>query len=245
MMTTQPLLKITGVTKAFGGLVALDKVDMHVNQGEIVGLIGPNGAGKTTLFNVIAGSFLPEQGKIYFQGQNVTPLKAHNVCKLGIARTFQVPKPFKNLTLLENMMVGTCFGAGLGKSKESLNKIEEILRFAGLEDKISSKADTLNLVERKKMEVSKALSTSPKLVLFDEVMAGLNPSETVEMITFIGKLRDRGLTILLIEHLMKVIMTLSDRVVVLDYGRKICEGKPQGVANNAQVIEAYLGKSNA
>jgi branched-chain amino acid transport system ATP-binding protein len=245
MMTKEPLLKITGVTKTFGGLVALDKVDMRVNQGEIVGLIGPNGAGKTTLFNVIAGSFLPEQGEIYFQGQNVTPLKAHNVCKLGIARTFQVPKPFKNLTLLENMMVGTCFGAGLGKSKESLNKIEEILRFAGLEEKISSKADTLNLVERKKLEVSKALSTSPKLALFDEVMAGLNPSETVEMITFIGKLRDRGLTILLIEHLMKVIMTLSDRVVVLDYGRKICEGKPQEVANNAQVIEAYLGKSNA
>ena len=223
----------------------MDKVDMHVHQGEIVGLIGPNGAGKTTLFNVIAGSFLPEQGEIYFQGQNVTPLKAHNVCKLGIARTFQVPKPFKNLTLLENMMVGTCFGAGLGKSKDSLNKIGEILRFAGLEDKISSKADTLNLVERKKLEVSKALSTSPRLVLFDEVMAGLNPSETVEMITFIGKLRDRGLTILLIEHLMKVIMTLSDRVVVLDYGRKICEGNPQEVANNAQVIEAYLGKSNA
>ena len=245
MMTKEPLLKIMGVTKTFGGLVALDKVDMRVNQGEIVGLIGPNGAGKTTLFNVIAGSFLPEQGEIYFQGQNVTPLKAHNVCKLGIARTFQVPKPFKNLTLLENMMVGTCFGAGLGKSKESLNKIEEILRFAGLEEKISSKADTLNLVERKKLEVSKALSTSPRLVLFDEVMAGLNPSETVEMITFIGKLRDRGLTILLIEHLMKVIMTLSDRVVVLDYGRKICEGNPQEVANNAQVIEAYLGKSNA
>jgi branched-chain amino acid transport system ATP-binding protein len=245
MMTKEPLLKITGVTKTFGGLVALDKVDMHVNQGEIVGLIGPNGAGKTTLFNVIAGAFLPEHGEICFQGQNVTHLKAHNVCKLGIARTFQVPKPFKNLTLLENMMVGTCFGAGLGKSKESLNKIEEILRFAGLEDKISSKADTLNLVERKKLEVSKALSTSPKLVLFDEVMAGLNPSETVEMITFIGKLRDRGLTILLIEHLMKVIMTLSDRVVVLDYGRKICEGKPHEVANNAQVIEAYLGKFNA
>jgi branched-chain amino acid transport system ATP-binding protein len=245
MMTKEPLLKITGVTKTFGGLVALDKVDMHVNQGEIVGLIGPNGAGKTTLFNVIAGAFLPEHGEICFQGQNVTHLKAHNVCKLGIARTFQVPKPFKNLTLLENMMVGTCFGAGLGKSKESLNKIDEILRFAGLEDKISSKADTLNLVERKKLEVSKALSTSPKLVLFDEVMAGLNPSETVEMITFIGKLRDRGLTILLIEHLMKVIMTLSDRVVVLDYGRKICEGKPHEVANNAQVIEAYLGKSNA
>jgi branched-chain amino acid transport system ATP-binding protein len=245
MMTKEPLLKITGVTKTFGGLVALDKVDMHVNQGEIVGLIGPNGAGKTTLFNVIAGAFLPEHGEICFQGQNVTHLKAHNVCKLGIARTFQVPKPFKNLTLLENMMVGTCFGAGLGKSKESLNKIEEILRFAALEDKISSKADTLNLVERKKLEVSKALSTSPKLVLFDEVMAGLNPSETVEMITFIGKLRDRGLTILLIEHLMKVIMTLSDRVVVLDYGRKICEGKPHEVANNAQVIEAYLGKSNA
>jgi branched-chain amino acid transport system ATP-binding protein len=245
MMTKEPLLKITGVTKTFGGLVALDKVDMHVNQGEIVGLIGPNGAGKTTLFNVIAGAFLPEHGEICFQGQNVTHLKAHNVCKLGIARTFQVPKPLKNLTLLENMMVGTCFGAGLGKSKESLNKIDEILRFAGLEDKISSKADTLNLVERKKLEVSKALSTSPKLVLFDEVMAGLNPSETVEMITFIGKLRDRGLTILLIEHLMKVIMTLSDRVVVLDYGRKICEGKPHEVANNAQVIEAYLGKSNA
>lgn len=244
-MTKQPLLEITGVTKAFGGLLALNNVDMAVHPGEIVGLIGPNGAGKTTLFNVIAGFFLPERGTIIFQGHDVTHLKAHNICRLGIARTFQVPKPFTNLSILENMMVGACFGAGMKIGKESLDRIVEILRFAGLEDKALSMADTLNLVERKKLEVSKALSTSPKLVLFDEVMAGLNPSETTEMIEFIGKLRDQGLTIILIEHLMKVIMTLSDRVVVLHYGEKLREGKPHEVANDPQVIEAYLGKSNA
>jgi branched-chain amino acid transport system ATP-binding protein len=245
MMAKEALLEISSVSKTFGGLVALDKVDMRVHHREIVGLIGPNGAGKTTLFNVIAGSFLPEEGRILFQGQNVTKLKAHQICRLGIARTFQVPKPFRHLSVLENMMVGACFGSGMGIGKESLDKIEEILRFAGLEEKAFSTADTLNLVERKKLEVSKALSTSPKLVLFDEVMSGLNPSETTEMIAFIGKLRDRGLTILLIEHLMKVIMTLSDRVVVLHYGQKLCEGMPQEVANNPHVIEAYLGKSNA
>jgi len=244
-MGKEPLLEVSGISKRFGGLVALNKVDMCVRRGEIVGIIGPNGAGKTTLFNVIAGFFAPETGRISFLGRDVTRLKAHSLCRLGIARTFQVPKPFRHLTILENMMVGACFGSGLSIGKESVHKIEEILRFAGLESKAALMADTLNLVERKKLEICKALSASPELVLFDEVMAGLNPSETTEMIAFIAKVRGNGLTILLIEHLMKVIMSLSDRVIVLHYGEKLCEGMPQEVANNPQVIEAYLGKSRA
>ena len=194
-MGKEPLLEIAGVSKKFGGLVALNKVDMCVHQNEIVGLIGPNGAGKTTLFNVIAGSFPPEEGTLLVQGRDVTHLKAHTLCRLGIARTFQIPKPFRQLSILENMMVGACFGSDLGIGKESLDKILKILEFAGLEDKAFMMADTLNLVERKKLEVCKTLSTSPKLVLFDEVMAGLNPSETAEMIAFIAKLRDNDITI--------------------------------------------------
>lgn len=241
-MTTNSLLNIQGLSKRFGGLVALDNVDMHVDHGEIVGLIGPNGAGKTTLFNVIAGFFPPEEGKIFFQHKDITKVKAHVVCKLGIARTFQVPKPFIHLSVLENMMVGACFGSRLGIGKKSVEKIEELLKLSGLEGKILANADSLNLVERKKLEVAKALSTSPKLLLLDEVIAGLNPSEASEMAEFIIKLREEmGLTILLIEHLMKVIMSLSDRVVVLQYGKLLREGTPEVVANDPEVIEAYLG----
>jgi branched-chain amino acid transport system ATP-binding protein len=245
-MSKETLLEVRGLSKSFGGLLALNKVDMSVHSGEIVGLIGPNGAGKTTLFNAIAGFFSPDEGRISFRGQDVTGHKAHSVCRLGISRTFQVPKPFAHLTILENMMVGTCFGSGLNIGGKALEKIAEILRVAGLESKALQRAGTLNLVERKKLEVAKALSTSPKLILFDEVMAGLNPSETAEMIGFITRLRDEGLTILLIEHLMKVIMSLSDRIVVLHYGQKLCEGVPLEIANNPRVIEAYLGlKSDA
>ena len=250
MKTTEnrerPLLELQGVSKFFGGLIALDYVDIKISTGEIVGLIGPNGAGKTTLFNVISGSHHPDRGKVFFQGNEITGLKPHRTCHQGIARTFQIPKPFLQLTVLENMMVGAYFGSRLGKRKETLEKVSEILQWAGLEKKTLTPAESLNLVERKKLEVARALSTSPKLILLDEVIAGLNPTESSEMISFIMKLRTSGLTIFMIEHLMKVIMNLSDRIVVLHYGKKLCEGTPEHVANNPEVIEAYLGvKVNA
>jgi len=242
----RPLLELEGVSKFFGGLVALDAVDIKVSTGEIVGLIGPNGAGKTTLFNVISGSYHPEQGKVFFQGNEITGFKPHRTCYQGIARTFQIPKPFLRLTVLENMMVGAYFGSRLGKRKETFEKVIEILQWAGLEKKPLMPAESLNLVERKKLEVARALSTNPKLILLDEVIAGLNPTEASEMISFITKLRASGLTIFMIEHLMKVIMNLSDRIVVLHYGKKLSEGTPKEVANNPEVIEAYLGvKANA
>lgn len=242
----RPLLELEGVSKFFGGLIALDYVDIKISTGEIVGLIGPNGAGKTTLFNVISGSHHPDRGKVFFQGNEITGLKPHRTCHQGIARTFQIPKPFLQLTVLENMMVGAYFGSRLGKRKETLEKVSEILQWAGLEKKTLTPAESLNLVERKKLEVARALSTSPKLILLDEVIAGLNPTESSEMISFIMKLRTSGLTIFMIEHLMKVIMNLSDRIVVLHYGKKLCEGTPEHVANNPEVIEAYLGvKVNA
>ena len=244
-MTSQsePLLGVSGLSKYFGGLVALNTVDMSVFEGEIVGLIGPNGAGKTTLFNVIAGFLTPEKGRVVFQGRDITGFKSHKICQRGIARTFQIPKPFQHLSVLENMMVGTGFGAGLFKKQTAFEKIDEILEMAGLAGKIFQPAGSLNLVERKKLEVSRALSTAPKLILLDEVIAGLNPTEVSEMIELIKKLRDMGLTILLIEHVMKVIMNLSDRVVVLHYGAKLCEGTPRDVVSNPNVIEAYLGSS--
>lgn len=242
----RPLLELKGVSKFFGGLIALDYVDIKVSTGEIVGLIGPNGAGKTTLFNVISGSHHPDRGKVFFQGNEITGLKPHRTCHQGIARTFQIPKPFLQLTVLENMMVGAYFGSRLGEKKETFEKVSKILHWAGLGNKTLLPAESLNLVERKKLEVARALSTSPKLILLDEVIAGLNPTESSEMISFIMKLRTSGLTIFMIEHLMKVIMNLSDRIVVLHYGKKLCEGTPEHVANNPEVIEAYLGvKVNA
>jgi branched-chain amino acid transport system ATP-binding protein len=238
---SEPLLSVSDLSKNFGGLMAINTVNMSVFKGEIVGLIGPNGAGKTTMFNLIAGFLTPEKGQVTFQGENITGVKSHKICQQGIARTFQIPRPFQHLTVLENMMVGTGFGAGFFNGKKAFEKIDKILDMAGLSDKIFQHAESLNLVERKKLEIARALSTEPKLILLDEVIGGLNPTEVLEMIELIKKLRDMGLSILLIEHLMKVIMTLSDRVVVLHYGKKLCEGTPSEVVNDPGVIEAYLG----
>ncbi|HDM10138.1 MAG: ABC transporter ATP-binding protein [Deltaproteobacteria bacterium] len=235
------LLAVEGVWKTFGGVVALSDVSFTVNKGEIVGLIGPNGAGKTTLFNVIVGFYTPERGKILFKGKNITGTKPHAICKKGIARTFQVPKPFGGLTVFENMMVGASFGTGKQITTELADRVKEILSWAGLDSKAAMPANTLNLVERKKLEVARALATCPEVILLDETICGLNPAEASEMVTFIERLRSSGITIIIIEHVMRVIMDLSDRIVVLHYGKKISEGTPLEVANDPQVIDAYLG----
>jgi branched-chain amino acid transport system ATP-binding protein len=237
----EPLMKVQRVSKRFGGLTALESVDLTVNHGEIVGLIGPNGAGKTTLFSVVSGYYRPTAGKVLFSGEDITGLKPHKICNRGIARTFQIPKPFLHLSVVENMLVGASFGAGHSNRQKAMEDVLEILHWSGLEDKAWMPADSLNLVQRKKLELARALSTAPQLILLDEVIAGLNPTEVAEMVSFITTLRQRKITVLIIEHIMKVIMNVSERIVVLDQGKKICEGPPALVANDAHVVEAYLG----
>jgi branched-chain amino acid transport system ATP-binding protein len=236
-----------GVTKRFGGLVALNNIDFHVEEGEIVGLIGPNGAGKTTLFNVISGTFPPTKGTIKFEGKNILGLGAHRICKLGITRTFQTPKPFSNMTVYENVLAAACFGCtedkGFSDVRQELNRILE--KF-GLTGKSVTYASTLTVFELRMLEVARALSTKPKLLLLDEVMAGLNPTETASMIKMIRELRDgEGITIFMIEHNMRAIMEIAHRIIVLHQGMKIAEGEPREIAKNPRVIEAYLGEAYA
>jgi branched-chain amino acid transport system ATP-binding protein len=241
----RPLLEGRGLTKYFGGLAAISEVSFYLQAGEVLGLIGPNGAGKTTLFNIIAGVYKPSQGKVLFHGKDITPLKPNEICKLGIARTFQITKPFLEMTILENALVGAFFGHQQRHiMKEAQKKAMAALKRVGLEGKAEKRAKNLNLVERKRLEVARALSTAPEILLLDEVVAGLNPKEVEEMAEFIDMLREEGITILMIEHVMKAIMGLSNRLVVLNYGRKLTEGKPEDVANDPLVIEAYLGRSN-
>lgn len=241
----RPLLEGRELTKYFGGLAALNEVSFCLQGGEILGLIGPNGAGKTTLFNIIAGVYKPSQGKVFFRGRDITRLRPNAVCKLGIARTFQITKPFLEMTVLENALVGAFFGHQARHAmKEAEGRAMDALKRVGLDGKAPKRAKNLNLVERKRLEMARALSTAPEILLLDEVVAGLNPREAGEMADFIGKLREEGITILMIEHVMKAIMGLSDRLVVLNYGRKLVEGRPEDVANDPQVIEAYLGRSN-
>jgi len=242
-MGNGPLLEGRELTKYFGGLAALNEVSFYLQSGEILGLIGPNGAGKTTLFNIIAGVYKPNHGKVLFHGQDITPLRPNEVCKLGIARTFQITKPFLEMTVLENALVGAFFGHQQRHiMEEAQGRAMAALKRVVLDGKAEKRAKNLNLVERKRLEVARALSTAPEVLLLDEVVAGLNPKEAGEMAKFIGTLREGGTTILMIEHVMKTIMGLSDRLVVLNYGKKLTEGKPEEVANDARVIEAYLGK---
>lgn len=229
-----PLLEGKGVTKYFGGLAALKDVDFEIEEGEIVGLIGPNGSGKTTLLNCISGVLVPTSGRIYFLGQDITGLKPHKICKLGIGRTFQIPRPFMNMTVLENTMVCTD-----GDRERAL----EAVRHVNLEEKINVLAKTLTFHERRRLEIARALAVNPKIILLDEVAAGLNPKEIVEFTGLIRKIRDElGITILWVEHVMKAIMTTAERIMVLNKGTKITEGTPKEVAENPEVIEAYLGE---
>lgn len=235
------ILQVEGVSKRFGGLQALGEVTFDLPEGQILGLIGPNGAGKTTLFNCINGVYTPDEGRIIFRGEDVTGIKPYEMAHKGLARTHQIVRPLDDLSVRENVMVGACFGherQGLGQSERIAN---EIMDFVGLAPRADQLAGSLNVAQKKRLEMARSLAARPYLLLLDEVLAGLNPSEIAQMVETVRQIRDRGVTIIMIEHVMHAVMNVSDRMIVLDYGRQIAEGTPEEVSNNPQVIEAYLG----
>jgi branched-chain amino acid transport system ATP-binding protein len=235
------LLETTGLTRSFGGLVAVSNVTFSVREGEILGLIGPNGAGKTTIFNLINGILPPHTGRVQFAGTNITGWPPHRVVRQGLARTHQIVRPLNDMTVLENCVVGACFGRDQMSLTEARRKAGEVVEFVGLADHANVLAKHLTIAAKKRLEVARALCANPRLLLFDEVLAGLNPTEVGRMIEVFKAIRDRGIAILMIEHLMQAIMSLSDRVMVLNFGHKLAEGSPQAIANDPAVIEAYLG----
>jgi branched-chain amino acid transport system ATP-binding protein len=235
------ILEVRGVTKRFGGLVAVSDVSFNLAEGEILGLIGPNGAGKTTLFNVVNGVYKADQGTITFAGRDITRCSPDRVVHFGLARTHQVVKPLNDLTVLDNVTVGACFGREYLDLAAARKVASEVLEQVGLGDRTTMMARSLTIAGKKRLEVARALAAKPKLLLLDEVLAGLNPTEVVKMIELVRKIRDSGVSVLMIEHLMQAIMSLSDRIVVLNLGRKLAEGPPDEVVHNSEVVEAYLG----
>jgi branched-chain amino acid transport system ATP-binding protein len=234
------LLEVTGITKRFGGLCAVNQLNLSLDKGQILGLIGPNGAGKTTAFNMISGFYQPDEGEIIFDGKDITGLRPDQVCKLGVTRTFQVVKPFPQLSVLDNVMVGAYNRTN--DRKESKEKAEDIIEFLGLQDFKEMTAGSLSVAHRKRLEVAKALATDPKIILLDEAMAGLRPTETDEMIGLVRQISGQGIALLLVEHVMRVIMSLAERIVVIHHGEKIAEGEPQQIVQDKAVIDAYLGE---
>jgi branched-chain amino acid transport system ATP-binding protein len=236
------ILEGRGVTKYFGGLAALSRVDFDVEHGEAVGLIGPNGAGKTTLFNVISAALTQKRGTIKFKGIDITRFSPYKICRMGVARTFQTVKVFPNMSVLDHAMLGLNFGISPGlPSQGARERAFEILEFVGLSHAKSTPAKDLTLANQKRLELARALATHPDLLLLDEVMAGLNPAEVAQAMVLVNKIRNHGVTILMIEHVMKAIMRLCDRIIVLHHGQKIAEGTPQEIAASENVIKVYLG----
>ena len=254
MADDKRILEVDAVTLKFGGVTALDDVSFHINEGEILGLIGPNGAGKTTCFNVTTGVYQPTSGEVRFEGRSLVGLKRHQITKLGIARTFQNIRLFKSMTALENVLVGADAQHRTGiisalfalprhrhEEESAYDEAMELLRFMGLERKADELAANLSYGDQRRLEIARAMATKPRLLCLDEPAAGFNPAEKQKLMALIRKVRDRGYTVLLIEHDMKLVMGVTDRIVVLEFGRKIAEGKPEEIRDNPAVIAAYLG----
>jgi branched-chain amino acid transport system ATP-binding protein len=237
------VLEVRDISKAFGGLKAVDHASLDVRQGEIVGLIGPNGAGKTTLFATIAGFHRPDAGTVAFDGKAITGLAPHRICAAGMVRTFQITQPFAGISVRENIMVGAYFRTA--DRRLAAREAEAVAAMVGMADQLDRRGADLTVAGRKRLELARALATGPRLLLLDEVMAGLNPTEIVEIVGVIEDIRASGVTILLIEHVMQAVTSLAERVYVLNQGRMIAEGTPAAIAENPQVVEAYLGPGAA
>ena len=234
------MLTLEGITKRFGGLTAVRAVSLEVREHDLVGIIGPNGAGKTTLFNVISGYFRPEEGRVVFAGRDVTGWAPHDVCRLGLARTFQIVKPFGNLSVIDNVMIGSL--TRVTSVRTARADAERVVETCGLAPYASARAKALPIALRKRLEVARALATRPRLLLLDEAMAGLNPTELGGMVDLIRRLHAEGLTLIVIEHIMAAMMRLAQRIVVLHHGEPIAEGTPAQIVSDRRVVDAYLGE---
>jgi len=238
---SRPILEVQGVSKRFGGFSALDAVDIEVRDGERFGLIGPNGSGKTTLINCISGALAPDGGRILFQGEDVTRLAGHRRTRLGIARSFQIPKPFRSMSVVENIAIPLEY-AGRGRGHDMAEEAREILATMGLEALAHSNAGSLTQIELRKLELARAMAARPALLISDEAMAGLSGNEVDEILAILMRVNENGVAIVMIEHIMRAVMRFSERIVVLDAGRKIAEGPPEAILNNPDVERAYLGE---